>query len=87
MVLRSNFNQGKAMAKKTQIKLSGRIGICPVHLSDVKVGKHHLSGKKARVISKVTKSDLAIWMAGASKADIKKRGEAINSWCQSKPSN
>ncbi len=69
--------------KKTQTKLSGKIGVCPEHLSEVRNGGAHLSAEKARKIGDIIGSDPMIWMKGASPADIKKRGEDIIFWCHS----
>ena len=68
------------MSKKTQIKLAGKVGVCPVHMSHVVNGDAHLSGKKARNLAKIIGSDPLIWIEGASAKEIKKRGEAIIFW-------
>lgn len=71
------------MSKKTQTKLSGKIGVCPEHLSEVRNGGAHLSAERARALCGIIESDPMIWMKGASREDIKKRREDIISWCQS----
>ena len=71
------------MAKKrTQVKLAGKVGVCPRHLSKVKVGTDHLGVKAARKIGKITGSDPMIWMSEPTKADLKARITSIDTWCQ-----
>lgn len=67
--------------KRTQVKLAGKVGVCPRHLSKVKVGTDHLGAKAARKIGKVTGSDPVIWMSGPSKDDLKARITSIDTWC------
>lgn len=68
--------------KRTQVKLAGKVGVCPRHLSKVKVGTDHLGAKAARKIAKVTGSDPIIWMSDPSNADLKARITSIDIWCQ-----
>jgi len=74
-----NQNKGFNM-KKTQANLAGKVGCCPQHFSAVVNGDAHLSGKKARKLAKIINSDPVIWIEGASKDEIKKRGDDIVLW-------
>jgi len=68
--------------KRTQVKLAGRVGVCPRHLSKVKVGTDHLGVKAARKIGKITESDPMIWVTDPSKSDLAARIKSIDTWCQ-----
>jgi plasmid maintenance system antidote protein VapI len=67
--------------KKTQVKLAGKIGVCPLHLSEVKRGIANLGGNAAKRAAKTLGTGIEIWLAGPTKADIKARAKAINDWC------
>ena len=68
------------MGKRTQMKLAGKLGVCPVHISDAKFGRRHLGGKAARRAAKLLKTEVDIWIEGASEADIRKRLVAVDEY-------
>ena len=67
--------------KKTQIKLAGKIGCCPQHLNEVKRGIANLGGNAAKRAANILDTEVGIWLAKPTHADIKSRAKSINDWC------
>jgi hypothetical protein len=68
------------MSKRTQKKLSGKVGTCPEHFSECKYGRKHLGGKAARRAAKVLGTDPVIWIEGASDREISLRLKSVDEY-------